>query len=312
MSRSDFIFPEMIEYIKAPTRSSEMDSRSIESLVAGIVDDVRNRGDVAMHEYGVRFDKAELAAFEVTMEERQAALAGLTPQLRADTEFAIADVRRFAEAQLANMLPLEVELLPGVHLGHRVIPIKRVGCYVPGGRYSLLSAPIMTIVPAKVAGVDEVVTCLPPNAHQAMIAGCHLSGADRIFRIGGAQAIAAMAYGTQSVPAVDKIVGPGNAYVNEAKRQVFGAVGINQLAGPSGIYVIADTSGHAELIATDLLALPSTTCTPGSASLRPIGGVLRRRCGKSSASWIRSRPPRSLDLPGATMARSSFARTRRR
>ncbi len=254
MSRSNFSHPERIEYIKSPARSSETDNRSIEGLVARIVDDVRSRGDAAVREYSARFDKAELAGFEVTMEEQQAALEGLAPQTRADTEFAIANVRRFAEAQLATILPLEVEALPGVHLGHRVIPIERVGCYVPGGRYPLLSAPIMTIVPAKVAGVDEVVACLPPNAHQAMIAGCHLSGADRIFRIGGAQAIAAMAYGTQSVPAVDKIVGPGNAYVNEAKRQVFGTVGIDQLAGPSEIFIVADASGHAEMIATDLLA----------------------------------------------------------
>jgi histidinol dehydrogenase/sulfopropanediol 3-dehydrogenase len=147
-----------------------------------------------------------------------------------------------------------VELLPGIHLGHRVIPIKRIGAYVPGGRYPLLSAPIMTIVPAKVAGCDEVIACLPPTAHSAMIAGCHLAGADRIYRIGGAQAIAAMAYGTQSIAGVDKIVGPGNAYVNEAKRQVFGAVGIDQLAGPSEIFVVADSSGDPEMIATDLLA----------------------------------------------------------
>ena len=134
-----------------------------------------------------------------------------------------------------------------------MIPIRRVGAYVPGGRYPLLSAPVMTIVPAKVAGCDEVIACLPPSAHPAMIAGCHLAGADRIFRIGGAQAIAAMAYGTETVPAVDKIVGPGNAFVNEAKRQVFGAVGIDQLAGPSEIFVVADETGDAEMIATDLL-----------------------------------------------------------
>jgi histidinol dehydrogenase/sulfopropanediol 3-dehydrogenase len=178
----------------------------------------------------------------------------LDPQTRADTEFAIANVRRFAEAQLATILPLEMESQPGVFMGHRVIPIERVGCYVPGGRYPLLSAPIMTIVPAKVVGVDEVIACLPPNAHRAMIAGCHMAGADRIFRIGGAQAIAAMAFGTESVPKVDKIVGPGNAFVNEAKRQVFGPVGIDQLAGPSEIYVVADATGDAEMIATDLLA----------------------------------------------------------
>ncbi|MBK8084120.1 MAG: histidinol dehydrogenase [Devosia sp.] len=253
MSNSTFA-PTGVSYVKAPARNSVSDNAPVEALVAEILSAVKARGDEAVREFSVKFDKAEVAAFEVTAAEREAALAELAPQTRADTEFAIANVRRFAEAQLATIRPLEIETLPGVHLGHRVIPIERVGCYVPGGRYPLLSAPIMTIVPAKVAGVDEVVACLPPNAHRAMIAGCHLSGADRIFRIGGAQAIAAMAYGTQSVPAVNKIVGPGNAFVNEAKRQVFGPVGIDQLAGPSEIFVVADNTGDAEMIATDLLA----------------------------------------------------------
>ena len=246
--------PEGISYVKAPSRSQVNDNAPVETLVSEILKNVRENGDRAVRDYSLKFDKAEVEVFEVTAAEREAALAELAPQTRADTEFAIANVRRFAEAQLGTILPLEIETLPGVHLGHRVIPIDRVGCYVPGGRYPLLSAPIMTIVPAKVAGVGEVVACLPPNAHKAMIAGCHLSGADRIFRIGGAQAIAAMAYGTESVPAVNKIVGPGNAFVNEAKRQVFGPVGIDQLAGPSEIFVLADHTGDAEMIATDLLA----------------------------------------------------------
>jgi sulfopropanediol 3-dehydrogenase len=245
---------EGISFVKAPGRDQAGDNASVENLVAEIIAAVRARGDAAVREFSGRFDKADIEVFEVSAAEREAAMAELAPQTRTDTEFAIANVRAFAEAQFATMLPLEIELLSGVHLGHRVIPIERVGCYVPGGRYPLLSAPIMTIVPAKVAGVDEVVACLPPNAHRAMIAGCHLSGADRIFRIGGAQAIAAMAYGTESVPAVNKIVGPGNAFVNEAKRQVFGPVGIDQLAGPSEIFVVADHTGDAEMIATDLLA----------------------------------------------------------
>jgi len=246
--------PQGISFVKAPSRDQVSDNAPVETLVAEILKNVREQGDKAVRDYSLKFDKADVTAFEVTLEEREAALAELAPQTRADTEFAIANVRRFAEAQLSTILPLEIETIPGVHLGHRVIPIERVGCYVPGGRYPLLSAPIMTIVPAKVAGVDEVIACLPPNAHKAMIAGCHLSGADRIFRIGGAQAIAAMAYGTESVPAVNKIVGPGNAFVNEAKRQVFGPVGIDQLAGPSEIFVVADSTGDAEMIATDLLA----------------------------------------------------------
>jgi len=219
-----------------------------------VLQDVREHGDAAVRRYAMEFDRTDLARFEVTQAERQAAVDGMEHQTRADTEFAIENVRRFAQAQLATILPLDVEPLPGLHLGHRVIPIERVGAYVPGGRFPLLSAPIMTIVPGKVAGCDEVVACLPPNAHTAMIAGCHLSGADRIFRIGGAQAIAAMAFGTETVPRVDKIMGPGNAYVNEAKRQVFGPVGIDQLAGPSEIFVVADQTGNPELIATDLLA----------------------------------------------------------
>ncbi|MDQ0395929.1 histidinol dehydrogenase [Labrys monachus] len=240
--------------VKAPERSAWTDNAPVEATVKAVIDDVRSRGDEALRHYSREFDRVEVERFEVSPAERQAAVDALDPQTRADTEFAIAQVRAFAEAQRATLLPLEVELLPGLHLGHRVIPIAKVGAYVPGGRYPLLSAPVMTIVPAKVAGCDEVVACLPPGAHQAMVAGCHLSGADRIFRVGGAQAIAAMAHGTQSIPAVDKIFGPGNAFVNEAKRQVFGLVGIDQLAGPSEIFVVADETGNAVTIAIDLLA----------------------------------------------------------
>ena len=247
-------FEHEVRYEKAPERSSLGDTADVVDLVAEILMAVRTRGDAAVREYSLRFDKAELERFEVTAAERQAAVDAMDAQTRADTEFAIENVRRFATAQLATILPLEIEALPGLHLGHRVIPIERVGAYVPGGRFPLLSAPIMTIVPGKIAGCDEVIACLPPNAHTAMIAGCHLSGADRIFRIGGAQAIAAMAFGTETVPEVNKIVGPGNAFVNEAKRQVFGPVGIDQLAGPSEIFVLADSTGDPELIATDLLA----------------------------------------------------------
>ncbi len=242
------------KWIKSPRRNPSADNRSVEATVSRILRDVAAQGDAAVRRYSVEYDNADLESLEVSAGDRLAALDEMHAQTRADTEFAIENVRRFAVAQLGSILPVEVEVLPGVFMGHRVIPIERVGCYVPGGRYPLLSAPIMTIVPAKVAGVDEVVACLPPNADRAMIAGCHLAGADRIFRIGGAQAIAAMAFGTETVPKVDKIVGPGNAFVNEAKRQVFGPVGIDQLAGPSEIYVVADETGDAEMIATDLLA----------------------------------------------------------
>ncbi|MGO4391177.1 histidinol dehydrogenase [Variovorax sp. M-6] len=243
-----------LEFIKAPAPVQNKELGEVETVVRGIVQAVRERGDAAVRAYSKQFDRYEGEALEVTRAEREAAVAALDPQTRADTEFAIARVKAFAEAQLGTMQPLEVESLRGVHLGHRIIPIQRIGAYVPGGRYPILSAPVMTIVPAKVAGCDEVIACLPPNAHPAMIAGCHLSGADRIFRVGGAQAIAAMAYGTESMPPVDKIVGPGNAYVNEAKRQVFGQVGIDQLAGPSEIFVVADETADPRMVATDLLA----------------------------------------------------------
>ncbi len=253
MSRA-FAQSDRIVFVKSARQDAAADTASIEATVKRILADVRDKGDAAVRKYALEFDKSCPEIFEVSAAERQKALNQLDRQTREDTEFAIGNVRAFAEAQLATILPLEVETRPGLHLGHRVIPIERVGVYVPGGRYPLLSAPIMTLVPAKVAGCDEVIACLPPTAHPAMIAGCHLSGADRIFRIGGAQAIAAMAYGTESVAAVDKIMGPGNAFVNEAKRQVFGPVGIDQLAGPSEIFVVADETGDPEMIATDLLA----------------------------------------------------------
>jgi len=243
-----------ITFIKASKRDAATDTSEIETTVREIITNVRERGDAALRDYSKAFDRTDVAIFEVSDRERAEAVEKLAPQTRQDTEFAIERVRAFAQAQLSTILPLDVEALPGIHLGHRVIPIQTIGAYVPGGRYPLLSAPVMTLVPAKVAGCEEVIACLPPTAHPAMIAGCHLSGADRIFRIGGAQAIAAMAFGTESVPAVDKIVGPGNAYVNEAKRQVFGRVGIDQLAGPSEIFVVADDTGDPHLIAVDLLA----------------------------------------------------------
>ncbi|TDX20599.1 histidinol dehydrogenase/sulfopropanediol 3-dehydrogenase [Buttiauxella sp. BIGb0552] len=243
-----------VEFIKHPQGQDVQADRTLTETVQNIIDEVRERGDAALRDYSAKFDKTTPDKFEVSEHEIASALAGLDPQTRKDSEFAIAQVKRFAQAQLATMQPLEIETLPGVHLGHRIIPIQTVGCYVPGGRYPILSAPVMSIVPAVVAGCDEIIACLPPGAHPAMIAICHLAGAHRIFKVGGAQAIAAMAWGTESIPVVDKVVGPGNAFVNEAKRQVFGKVGIDALAGPSEIYVIADDSADPRILAADLLA----------------------------------------------------------
>lgn len=243
-----------VEFIKRPQGQDVQADRTLTETVHNIIDQVRTRGDAALRDYSAKFDKTTPDKFEVSEHEIASALADLDPQTRKDSEFAIAQVKRFAEAQLATMQPLDIETLPGVHLGHRIIPIQTVGCYVPGGRYPILSAPVMSIVPAVVAGCDEIIACLPPGAHPAMIAICHLAGAHRIFKVGGAQAIAAMAWGTESIPVVDKVVGPGNAFVNEAKRQVFGKVGIDALAGPSEIYVIADDSADPRILAADLLA----------------------------------------------------------
>lgn len=251
MSNNNFA---SMQYLKRPQGQDVVADRSLGETVSDIISQVRQRGDAALREYSQKFDQVTPASFEVTAQEIEQALVELDPQTRLDSEFAINQVKRFAEAQLATIKPLEVEVLPGVHLGHRIIPIQTVGCYVPGGRYPILSAPVMSIVPAKVAGCDEIVACLPPGAHPAMIAICHLAGAHRIFKVGGAQAIAAMAWGTESIPVVDKIVGPGNAFVNEAKRQVFGKVGIDALAGPSEIFIIADDSADPRILAADLLA----------------------------------------------------------
>ncbi|WP_455845719.1 histidinol dehydrogenase [Pantoea agglomerans] len=243
-----------VQFIKQPAGEDAQADASLIATVSDIISNVRQRGDVALRDYSQKFDGVAPEQLEVSEAEIEQALAQLADQTRQDSEFAIAQVRRFAEAQRATLQPLEIETLPGVHLGHRIIPIETVGCYVPGGRYPILSAPLMSIVPAVVAGCDNIIACLPPGAHPAMIAICHLAGAHRIFKVGGAQAIAAMAYGTASLPAVDKIVGPGNAFVNEAKRQVFGKVGIDALAGPSEIFIVADDSADPRVLAADLLA----------------------------------------------------------
>ena len=243
-----------VSWIKRPQGQDAQADRSLTEKVSAIIERVKTEGDTVLRAFSQQFDNVVPTHFEVSEQEIAEALEGMDAQTRRDSEFAINQVRRFAQAQLATMQPLEVETLPGVHLGHRIIPVQTVGCYVPGGRYPILSAPVMSIVPATVAGCEQIIACLPPGAHPAMIAVCHLAGAHRIFKVGGAQAIAAMAWGTESIPSVDKIVGPGNAFVNEAKRQVFGRVGIDALAGPSEIFTIADDSADPRILAADMLA----------------------------------------------------------
>lgn len=245
--------PEKIEYIKSAREKDPSADQNLSSLVSDILQKVKSGGDSAVREFSQKFDQVDLETTRVSSAELERALANFDKQTLEDSKFAIEQVRRFAEAQLSTIQPLEVESLEGVHLGHRVIPIENVGCYVPGGRYPIYSAPIMSIVPAVVAGCKNIIACLPPKAHESMFALCHLAGATSIYKVGGAQAIAAMAFGTETIPSVDKIVGPGNAFVNEAKRQVFGTVGIDALAGPSEIFTIADETANPKVIAADLL-----------------------------------------------------------
>jgi histidinol dehydrogenase/sulfopropanediol 3-dehydrogenase len=240
-------------YLKQPTAPTSSETADLRDRVADIIRAVSQEGDVALKRFAQLFDSVELPQVEVTAAEIEAARDACDPLLLEDMQFGIERITQFAQAQRGTIADLEIETLPGLHLGHRLIPLRSVGCYVPGGRYPLLSSAQMTVIPAKVAGVKEIIVCTPPNVHPAVLYAAHLSGATRIFRVGGAQAIAALAYGTESIPRVDKIVGPGNKYVNEAKRQVFGLVGIDQLAGPSEIGILADETADPKLLAADLL-----------------------------------------------------------
>ena len=226
--------------------------------VAEILAEVRRRGDDAVLEFTERFDKAELGPDELRVDPREleASVGVLEPPVLEGLRTAIANVRSVAQAQLRD--PVEVDLPQGQSVRIGEVPVGRVGVYVPGGRAPYPSTVVMCAITARVAGVDQIAVCAPPGpggrAHPAILAACVLCEVSEVYRMGGAQAIAALAYGTQTVPAVDVIVGPGNAWVTEAKRQVFGDVGIDGLAGPSELVVVASTGAPAELIALDLLA----------------------------------------------------------
>ena len=249
-----FEYADRIEYIKAPQPIPAADDARVRDTVASIMREVAARGDAALRDYSKQFDGVEVEHLRVSDEDIEAARQACDNELIEGAQFALERITAFAQAQLATMQPLEIETMPGVHLGHRLIPLRRVGAYVPGGRYPLLSSPLMAIIPAKVAGVEEIHVCTPPKVHPAVLYAAHLAGATHIYRVGGAQAIAALTFGTETIPQVDKICGPGNMYVNEAKRQAIGHVGIDQLAGPSEIFVLADDTADPKILAADLLA----------------------------------------------------------
>ena len=229
---------------------------NVSDAVAAILADVRARGDEALLDYTRRFDKAELTSLAVTPEEIAAATAAVEPEFLAVLKKAAANVRRFHEQQKRTGFRLEDA--SGVVMGQKVIPVDRAGLYVPGGTAAYPSTVLMDAIPAKIAGVGELIMVTPPRAdgsvNPAILAAASVAGVDRIFKVGGAQAIAALAYGTESIPRVDKIVGPGNAYVAEAKKQVYGAVSIDMIAGPSEILIVADGNSNAAVAAADLLS----------------------------------------------------------
>jgi sulfopropanediol 3-dehydrogenase len=228
----------------------------VRATVEGILGDIKARGDDAVRDLSQQFDKWSPTSFRLSAAEIEKAIGQVAKRDLEDIRFAQAQVRNFAQKQRESMQDLEVETLPGVILGHRHIPVNSIGCYVPGGRYPMVASAHMSIVTAKVAGVPRIIACAPPfrgGPHPAIVAAMHFGGADEIYVLGGVQAVAMMALGTGSVAPVDMIVGPGNAYVAEAKRQLYGRVGIDLLAGPTETLIIADETVDGEICATDLL-----------------------------------------------------------
>ncbi len=235
--------------------AAEDDAR-VRATVEGILADIAARGDAAVRDLSVKFDGWDRADFRLTDAEIAGCMSALSERELDDIRFAQTQVRRFAEAQRAALADIEVETLPGVVLGHKNIPVGSVGSYVPGGKYPMVASAHMSVVTAKVAGVERIVTCAPPYQGRpaaAIVAAQHLAGADVIYCLGGVQAVGAMALGTETIDGVDMLVGPGNAYVAEAKRQLYGRVGIDLFAGPTETLVIADETVDAEICATDLL-----------------------------------------------------------
>jgi sulfopropanediol 3-dehydrogenase len=248
----------MAEWLKrgASSEAKAAADRKVRDIVETILADIEARGDAAVRELSIRFDRWDRDTYRLSETEIQDCLDQLSGQDLKDIEFAQTQVRNFARIQRESMREVEVETLPGVVLGHKHIPVNAAGCYVPGGKYPLLASAHMSVITAKVAGVPRVITCAPPfegKPAPAIVAAQRMAGADEIYCLGGIQAIGAMAIGTESIAPVDTLVGPGNAFVAEAKRQLFGRVGIDLFAGPTETMVIADDSVDGELCATDLL-----------------------------------------------------------
>ncbi len=247
-----------ITYLKRGKPAAERadDDAKVRAIVETTLKDIETRGDATVRELSEKFDKFSPPSFRLGPSEIEAAVSKVSARDMADIEFAQTQIRRFAEAQRASMLDIEVETLPGVILGHRNIPVQSVGCYVPGGKFPMVASAHMSVLTASVAGVPRIVAAAPPQKgepHPAIVAAMHKAGAHEIYVLGGMQAVGAMALGTETIQPVDMLVGPGNAFVAEAKRQLYGRVGIDLFAGPTETMVIADDTVDAEICATDLL-----------------------------------------------------------
>jgi len=248
----------MAEYLKAGKSESEQhqaDTR-VKETVAGIIAQIEKEGDAAVRSLSEKFDKWSPASFRLTDQAIKDIVASVPASVVEDIRFAQQQIRFFAEQQRASIQDIEVETRPGVFLGHKNIPVNSVGCYVPGGRYPMVASAHMTILTAKVAGVPRVIACTPPSGGKipaATVCAMHLAGADEIYVLGGVQAVVAMAIGTETITPVDMLAGPGNAFVAEAKQQLYGRVGIDLFAGPTEVLVIADETADAEMVACDIL-----------------------------------------------------------
>ena len=279
---------------------AEADAK-VRATVEAILADIESRGDAAVRELSAKFDNWAPRDFRLSNDQIRAAVAQLSPGQTEDIKFAQAQIRRFAQIQRDSMRDVEVETLPGVVLGHTHIPVNSVGCYVPGGKYPMIASAHMSVLTAKVAGVSRIVATAPPfrgQPHPAIVAAMHFAGADEILVLGGVQAVGAMALGTESIKAVDMLVGPGNMFVAEAKRQLFGRVGIDLLAGPTETLVIADSSADAEMCAVDLL---------GQAEHGPTSPAVLLTTDEALARATMAEIERQLvALPTADIARASW------
>ena len=294
----------MIKYLKRgkDTAAISAADAKVRQTVETILADITARGDDAVKEYSKKFDNWEPKEFTLSIDEINKAIKKLSARELEDIKFAQTQVRNFAQIQRNSMLDVEVETLPGVVLGHKHIPVNAVGCYIPGGKYPLIASAHMSVLTAKVAGVPRVISTAPPyqgEPHPAIVAAMHLAGADQILVLGGVQAVAAMAIGTNSISPVDMIVGPGNMFVAEAKRQLYGKVGIDLFAGPTETLIIADETVDGEMCAVDLL---------GQAEHGPTSpAILLTNSERLARDTMAEVEKQLTKLPTANIAKQSWA-----